>query len=70
MSTTKIFSTSQKIFLVELNEIDTYKIDRHVVKIIILFNLAPIVEKINTTFNQHGQNFFCIDRLQEDYYSH
>lgn len=63
MSTTKIFSTSQKIFLVELNEIDTYKIDRHVVILIILFNLASIVEKINTTLNQHGQNFFHIDRL-------
>lgn len=63
MSTTKIFSTSQKIFLVELNDIDTYKIDRHVVILIILFNLASIVEKINTTLNQHGQNFFHIDRL-------
>lgn len=70
MSTTKIFSTSQKIFLVELNDIDTYKIDRHVVILIIFFNLASIVEKINTTLNQHGQNFLHIDRLQKDYYSH
>lgn len=51
MSTTKIFSTSQKIFLVELDEIGTYKSDRHVVILIILFNLASIVEKINTKLN-------------------